>query len=220
MESRTRIKICGITNAGDAAAAVAAGADALGFIFAEQSPRKVEVETAREVVATLPPFVDAVGVFVNEDPSVVKEIAQYCGLSMVQLHGRESADYCRGLGVRSIIKTFAIHNGTDGGQFAAYAGAAQGFLLDTYHEKMAGGSGKVFDWNLVEGFDIPGPVILAGGLSPDNVYDAVMRVRPFAVDANSGVEREPGLKDPERIRALAAEVRRADADMRREGGGQ
>jgi phosphoribosylanthranilate isomerase len=172
----------------------------------------VEVEAAREIVATLPPLVDAVGVFVNEDPSVVKEIAQYCGLTMVQLHGRESVDYCRGLGLR-IIKTFAVHNGSDGNQFAPYAGAVSGFLLDTYHEKMAGGSGKVFDWNLVDRFDIPGPVILAGGIAPGNVFDAILRVRPFAVDVNSGVEKDPGLKDPDLVRALAAEVRRADESL-------
>ena len=212
MNGRTRIKLCGITDAQAAAAAVEAGVDGLGFIFAPQSPRKVDVEVAREIVSTLPPFVDAVGVFVNEDPSVVKEIAHYCGLTMVQLHGRESVEYCRGLGLR-IVKTFAVHNGSDADQFGPYAEVARAFLLDTYHEKMAGGSGKVFDWNLVEKFNIPGPVILAGGLSPDNVHEAIMRVRPFAVDVNSGVETEPGVKDLELLRAFIAEVRRADAEL-------
>ncbi len=212
MTARTRIKLCGLKDPEVAAAAVAAGVDGVGFIFAAQSPRAVEPEVAREIISTLPPFVDAVGVFVNEDQSVVREIIEYCGLTMVQLHGSESVDYCRNIPAR-VIKTFAVHNGSDGGEFEPYAGVAGAFLLDTYHEKMAGGSGKVFDWSLIDKFNIPGPLILAGGLTPDNVAEAIKRVRPFAVDVNSGVESEPGVKDIELVRAFTAEVRRVDLEL-------
>ncbi len=212
MQVRTRIKICGLKTSEAAAAAVMAGVDAVGFIFAPRSPRAVEVETAREIIASLPAFVDSVGVFVNEEHSVVREIVEYCGLTMVQLHGGESVEYCRGIPAR-IIKTFAVHNGSDGEQFTPWAGVARAFLLDTYHEDMAGGSGKVFDWDLIENFNIPGPVILAGGLNPENVVAAIKQVRPFAVDVNSGVESEAGVKDLDLIRSLGGAVRRADREF-------
>jgi len=213
MNARTRIKLCGIKEAAAARVAVEAGVDALGFIFAPKSPRLIEPGEAREIISRLPPFVDAVGVFVNEEQSVVREIAEYCGLTMVQLHGAESVDYCRNIPAR-IIKTFAVHNGSAADQFEPYAEVAQGFLLDTYHEEMAGGSGNIFDWSLVERFKIPGPTILAGGLDPDNVAEAIRIVRPFAVDVNSGVESEPGIKDLDRVRAFIAEVHRADDEMK------
>lgn len=209
MVNRTRIKICGITDPGDLAHAVAAGVDGLGFIFAEKSPRRIEPERARELIRTVPPFVDAVGVFVNEDPDMVTDIIRYCGLTMVQLHGQENIDYCRLMPVR-VLKSFAVKEDSDPAEIAAYAEVVSGYLLDTHHQGLAGGTGRTFDWNLVEGLRIPGPVLLAGGLGPDNVGEAISAVRPFAVDVNSGVEKSPGVKDHAGITELVEAVRRAD----------
>jgi phosphoribosylanthranilate isomerase len=209
---RTRIKVCGITRSADARRAVAVGVDALGFIFAEQSRRKIDPDKAREIISAMPPFVDAVGVFVNAELSLVNEIARYCGLTMVQLHGKETPEYCGAAPVR-VIKSFAVHNGTERCEFEPYAPVATGFLLDTWHEKLEGGTGKTFDWSLVESFALARPLILAGGLNPGNVGEAVRRLRPFAVDVNSGVESEPGVKDHDLIAALVREVRRVDADL-------
>jgi len=212
MVNRTRIKVCGITDYGDLAHAVSAGVDGLGFIFAEKSSRRIEPEKARELIKAVPPFVDAVGVFVNEDPDIVTDIIKYCGLTMVQLHGQENVDYCRLMPVR-ILKSFAVKKDTDGAEMAAYADVAAGYLLDTYHSSMAGGTGSSFDWNLVEGLHVPGPVLLAGGLGPDNVEEAISVARPFAVDVNSGVEKSPGRKDHQKITALVEAVRRVDLQL-------
>ena len=209
MVKRTRIKVCGITDREDLVHAVAAGVDGLGFIFAEKSPRRVEPEKARELIKSVPPFVDAIGVFVNEDPDVVTDIIKYCGLTMVQLHGQENIDYCQLMPVR-VLKAFAVNGDTDGSEMAVYSGVAAGYLLDTYHKSMAGGTGQTFDWSLIDGLRIPGPVLLAGGLGPDNVGEAISAVRPFAVDVNSGVETSPGCKDHDKISELVEAVRRAD----------
>ena len=209
MVKRTRIKVCGITDLADLVHAVSAGVDGLGFIFAENSPRRVGPEKARELIKSVPPFVDAVGVFVNEDPDVVTDIIKYCGLTMVQLHGQESVDYCRLMPVR-VVKSFAVNPDTDGTEIAVYSDVAAGYLLDTYHQSMAGGTGQTFDWGLVENLRIPGPVLLAGGLGPENVAEAIRAVRPFAVDVNSGVETSPGCKDHDKITELVDAVRRAD----------
>ena len=209
MVKRTRIKVCGITDRADLAHAVAAGVDGLGFIFAEKSPRRIEPEKARELIKSVPPFVDAIGVFVNEDPDVVTDIVKYCGLTMVQLHGQENVDYCQLMPVR-VLKAFAVNSDTDGSEMAVYSEVAAGYLLDTYHKSMAGGTGQTFDWRLIDGLHIPGPVLLAGGLGPDNVGEAISAVRPFAVDVNSGVETSPGCKDHDKITELVEAVRRAD----------
>lgn len=206
---RTRIKICGMTAVHDVAGAVAAGVDAVGFIFVGASPRHVEPALARDIIQTLPPFVDAVGVFVDEEPDVVNEIVQYCRLTLVQLHGAESPDYCTRINAR-VVKAFRIGLDVSSADFLPYQGLVSGFLLDTYHAKMAGGTGQTFDWNLLEKIHIPGSVVLAGGLTPANVGDAVRRLKPFAVDLNSGVESSPGRKDLEKVRLAVAEVSRAD----------
>ncbi|MCF6291546.1 MAG: phosphoribosylanthranilate isomerase [Desulfobacterales bacterium] len=208
---RTRIKVCGITDPADAAAAVAAGVDSLGFIFAD-SPRRVEPDLARDIIRYLPPMVDAVGVFVDKDLREVEEIIQYCRLTMVQLHGAESPGYCRGLSIR-VVKSFRIGPHSTAADLAPYEGAVAGFLLDTYRQGVAGGTGAVFDWDLVEKVAPPGPVILAGGLDPDNVAEAVHRVRPFAVDVNSGVEYAPGRKDHDLLNRFVALVRNTDATL-------
>jgi phosphoribosylanthranilate isomerase len=198
-----------MTSLPEVAGVVASGVDAVGFIFAGASPRKVDHALAREIIKTLPPFVDAVGVFVDEEPDVVNEIVQYCGLTMVQLHGAETPDYCARINSR-LVKAFRIGPSVERDDFMAYQGLVSGFLLDTYHSKMAGGTGETFDWRLLEKIRIPGPIILAGGLTPANVGDAVRRVRPFAVDLNSGVEVGPGRKDLAKVRLAVEEVARAD----------
>jgi len=207
---RTRIKICGITGLEDAAAAVAAGADALGFIFVEQSPRSCDPELVREIVRCVPPFVDAVGVFVDENPTRVEEIAQFCRLNLVQLHGSESPEYCRNLPVDK-VKAFRVGPGFSADQLLPYVEQVRAFLLDTYHPEMAGGTGKTFDWDLVQELGVSRPIILAGGLKPENVADAIERVRPYAVDVNSGVETTPGSKDTEKIERFVRLVRETDA---------
>ena len=216
MEFRTRIKVCGITCPEDARMAVAAGADGLGFIFVEQSPRLVEPDMVRAITEELPPFVDRIGVFLDEEIDVVKEIVHYCHLTLVQLHGSESPEYCRKISSQ-VIKAFSIRTESDSEELAAYADAASGFLLDTYHKDMAGGTGKAFDWKLVEQMKPPGPVILAGGLTPENVGEAIRQVKPFAVDVNSGVEYQPGRKDSDKLKNFAHEVRKADEQALKAG---
>jgi len=217
MINRTRIKVCGITRSADARLAVGLGVDALGFIFAEKSQRKIDPDKAREIISTLPPFVDAVGVFVNSELSMVNEIVRYCGLTMVQLHGKETPEYCSAAPVR-VIKSFAVHNSTDRSEFEPYVPVAAGFLLDTWHENLEGGTGRCFDWSLVERLELARPLVLAGGLNRDNIGQAVRMLHPFAVDVNSGVEIEPGVKDQALIEGVVREVRQADAGMNgREG---
>jgi len=212
MERRTRIKICGMTEAAAAEAAIKAGVDALGFIFAPNSPRRIEPETAKDIIARLPLFVDTVGVFVDEDPQHVAEIVQYCGLSAVQLHGSESPGICGSFSVKT-IKAFRISAETEAEELNVYKELVQAFLLDTYHKILAGGTGETFDWQLVERLSVPGPVILAGGLNPDNVGEAIRQVRPYAVDANSGVESAPGIKNVEEIYRFVQAVREVDRSL-------
>jgi phosphoribosylanthranilate isomerase len=188
---------------------VAAGVDAVGFIFAEQSPRKIDPEKVRAIVKTLPPFVDAVGVFVDEQVEVVEEIVQYCGLTMVQLHGAESPGYCADISCR-VMKAMRVGPATKADELAVYEDHITAFLLDTFHEKMAGGTGQAFDWSLIEKINPTAPIVLAGGLTPVNVGDAIAQVHPFAVDFNSGVELEPGRKDIAKVRQAIAQVVAAD----------
>ncbi|MCK9294601.1 MAG: phosphoribosylanthranilate isomerase [Desulfobulbaceae bacterium] len=205
MGSRTRIKICGMTDLAEVQHAVAAGVDALGFIFAKASPRYIDPERARVIISTLPPFVAAVGVFVNEEAELVAEIAQYCQLSVIQLHGAESPGYCRRFQTR-VVKAFQVHAGLTALDLQSYEAVVSGFLLDTYDKKQAGGTGKTFDWSLVRNLQPGKPVILAGGLGPANVAQAIAEVRPFAVDVNSAIETEPGRKDPVLISRLVEAV--------------
>ena len=201
-----RIKICGITNLEDARLAVGLGADALGFIFYPKSPRKVAPEAAREIIAQLPPLVLSVGVFVDEDAATVRDLAARVGLDWLQLHGQETPEYCRSLG-RRVIKGFRIKDANSLADLAAYRGAAQALLLDTYKTGQTGGTGESFDWRLAQDARPFGPIILAGGLTPDNVARAVAIAQPQAVDVASGVEAAPGKKDVEKLRAFFAGVR-------------
>lgn len=213
MNGRTRIKVCGMREMAEVAAVVAAGVDAVGLIFVEQSPRYVDPERAREIVASLPPFVDAVGVFVDQEVARVNEIARYCGLTKVQLHGAESPAYCAEINCR-VIKVFQVRASLATADLAAYAGEVSGFLFDTFHEKIAGGTGQTFDWQLLQKLSPPRPVILAGGLTPDNVGEAIRQAHPYAVDLNSGVEFAPGRKNLDKVRAAIAQVAAADAALR------
>jgi phosphoribosylanthranilate isomerase len=184
-----RVKICGITNLEDALMAVELGADALGFIFAD-SPRRIDKEKAREIISKLPPFITTIGVFVNERREVVEEIANECGLDALQFHGEETPDYCRQF-KRKVIKAFKIRTKEDLEGLRYYDVSA--YLLDSPVR------GIPFDWDLLTGFHSDKPVILAGGLNPDNVSSALSKFVPYAVDVSSGVEEYPGKKDREKI---------------------
>lgn len=208
---RTRVKICGMTDRDEALAIAALGADALGFIFAKASPRCVSPERVREIVAALPPFVDLVGVFMDQEAAEVNDIARSCGLTTIQLHGDETPEYCR-LMTRPVVKVFRV-GGEALPDLEPYRHGVKGVLFDTYRRERAGGTGETFDWGLVARVSLPVPLILAGGLSPANVADAIRQVRPFAVDVNSGVESSPGRKDLDKIGRLFAEVRKADQQL-------
>jgi phosphoribosylanthranilate isomerase len=208
----TRVKICGVRTPEEARAVAEAGADAVGFVFWPQSRRYVVPEEAARIAQVLPPFVVRVGVFVNEPPEWVEEVAARVGLDAVQLHGDEPPEACARIR-RRVIKAIRVRDGDSLRTAAGYPVSA--LLLDAYVPGTYGGTGRTFDWSLVESIRHLGlPLILSGGLTPENVAEAIRRVRPYGVDASSGVETH-GRKDPEKIRAFVAAVRRADA--RREG---
>lgn len=192
-----RVKICGITNVDDALMAVGAGADALGFVFYDKSPRCVSPDQAAEIITHLPPFVQAVGLFVNADIDFVNATADRCRFDMVQLHGEESPEYCN-LVTRRVVKAFRVKDSDSLGPMGDYRVA--GFLLDAWSPTAYGGTGHPFNWDAAKGAREYGPIILAGGLSPDNVRQAVELVMPYAVDVSSGVEVSPGRKDPDKVR--------------------
>jgi phosphoribosylanthranilate isomerase len=205
----TRIKICGITNLMDALLAEELGAHALGFIFHAASPRAITVARAAAICRALPPFVARVGVFVNALEAEVVRAQRECGLTALQFHGEERPAYCRRFAV-PVIKAIRVR---DAGSLAVLRDyRVDALLLDTYSEGARGGTGKTFDWGLaVQAKHQAGkPVILSGGLNPDNVGDAIRQVRPYAIDVASGVERAPGKKDPAKLRALMAAVRGAE----------
>ena len=203
----TLIKICGITNLDDAVAAVAAGADALGFNFYKPSPRYITPQSAREIIEQLPDSVLKVGVFVNEEsPDKVRTIAAESGITALQLHGDESPEFCRELADKHIIKCLAVSNNFNAQIPLRYQ--VDAIMLDTKHNTLRGGTGRAFDWSVAEQVSrIVPKLYLAGGLSPENVADAIETVRPFAVDACSSLETMPGKKDHERMRAFVAVVK-------------
>lgn len=197
------VKICGITNQDDATAAVEAGADALGFVFYKKSPRSVEPFVARQIIERLPPFVTPVGVFVNEDVAVVRRLMDDCGLALAQLHGDESTSYCLEL-KRPILKSLRVKDRSAFLALAEYCGLAgvRGFVLDAFSDQAYGGTGQVIDWAVAAEAAKAANILLAGGLTPDNVGKAIQAVQPYGVDVSSGVEREPGKKDHEKVRAF------------------
>jgi phosphoribosylanthranilate isomerase len=202
-----RIKICGITNAEDARLAADLGAQALGFIFYPKSPRAIEPEAAHDIIKNLSPLVLSVGVFVDEEAAIVRELAATVGLDWVQLHGRETPDYCRALG-RRVIKGFRVQGQDILAELPNYRDAVQAFLLDAYRPGTPGGTGDTFDWKVASRAKEFGPVILAGGLTAANVGQALKTAQPAGLDVASGVEAAPGRKDPEKLRAFFEAVRR------------
>lgn len=202
-----RIKICGITNTEDAVAAAELGADAVGFVFAP-SPRQISPEKAREIIMVLPPLVQTVGVFVDEDPERVTSIAESCPLDILQLHGKEPPGYCRQFAQR-VVKAMRVQSRDHLEGCSEYSGVVNAFLLDTYVPGQPGGTGATFDWNLALEAKEYGPIILAGGLNPDNVAAAIRAVRPYAVDASSGLEQQPGIKDHDKMTRFIQSVRNA-----------
>jgi phosphoribosylanthranilate isomerase len=199
-----KVKICGMTQLKDALFAVEQGVDAVGFIFYKKSPRAVTMKTVREIITKLPPLVDTVGVFVNESAERLNKIADYCGLDLVQLHGEESPAFCRKIH-RRVIKAFRVKDLQSIKQLEKFS--VSGFLLDTFSDDLHGGTGKTFDWNLALPAKKMGPVILAGGLTPRNILQAVRQVRPYGVDVCSGVEKSPGIKDLEKVRVFLKNIR-------------
>ncbi len=209
---RTRIKICGITRPEEAEWCAAAGADAIGLVFYPPSSRFLELARAMEIAASVPPFVTVVGVFVDQDVEEVRRIATKVPLDLLQLHGNESLDLCRRY-AWPFIKGVRMKVGTDVVAMARGFPDSRGLLLDTYKTGREGGTGETFPWKCVPR-GLAKPVILAGGLNPDNVGEAVRQVRPFAVDVSSGVESRDRGKDFGKIRRFVAAVREADLQYR------
>lgn len=205
---RTRIKICGLTREADVEAAVAAGADAVGFVLYAKSVRGIAVERAAELARGLPPFITPVGLFVNADPTLVERALAAMPTLLLQFHGDETPAECR-LAARPYLRAARMAPGLDLLDFARQFADAQALLLDA-HVDGFGGGGKVFDWSLVPR-DVPRPLVLSGGLHAANVGIGILRVRPWAVDVSSGVESAKGIKDAEAIRRFCDAVRDADA---------
>ncbi len=203
-----RVKICGITRMEDAMAAVKAGADALGFVFYRKSSRYISASKALKILEALPPFVSKVGVFVNERTGAIRDIAGFCSLDAVQLHGEEDNHFCHRLkryGLK-IIKGFRVKEDFNISQVGSYR--VDGHLFDAHTEGQYGGSGKVFAWEIIKDLHTPVPRIISGGLTVDNVSEAILMLKPFAVDVSSGVESSPGVKDHKK---MAEFIRRAKA---------
>jgi phosphoribosylanthranilate isomerase len=203
-----KVKVCGITNYEDAEMALANGVDALGFNFFLPSPRYIDPEEARQIIRRIPPFVVTVGLFVNiSQPHHVSETASRAGIQVIQLHGDETPEYCRALADWPLIKALRI--GINGFPENLEEYEVQGFLLDAKDDVLFGGTGRSFDWSLAKDIQRIRPIILAGGLRPDNVRQAIRIVQPYAVDVCSGVESAPGKKDPAKLKEFMSEVKNA-----------
>ncbi len=200
-----RVKICGITRLQDLHAACHAGADALGFVFYEKSPRHVTAEAAAALVRALPPFVQSVGLFVNAAPAFIESVLQIVPLDVLQFHGDESPAECERYG-RPYIKAVRVNQDTDLLKCAADFDAARGLLLDACVPGVPGGTGENFDWRLIPA-NLPMPIVLSGGLTPENIAEAIQQVRPWAVDVSSGVEISKGIKDPTKIAQFIAKAK-------------
>ena len=204
----TRVKVCGITRVEDGLAAARVGVDAVGFVFYPASPRYVAPERARDITATLPPFVSTVGLFVDADAATVAATLRAIRLDYLQFHGAESPEFCAQFDV-PFLKAVRVKPGVDLLQYAITFSAAKALLLDAFVAGMHGGTGQGFDWQLIP-LNMPIPVILSGGLAPGNIAEAVRTVRPWAVDVSSGVEAKKGVKDAEKIEQFMRGVRNAD----------
>ena len=209
----TRVKICGITHVEDVLAAAHSGADAIGLVFYERSPRHVSITQAAQLAAALPPFVSVVGLFVNAEAAVVREVLASVPLDLLQFHGDESPEFCAQF-AKPYLKAIRVKAGVDLLQCAARFHTAKGLLLDAHVEGIAGGTGATFDWALIPK-QLPLPVILSGGLDAENVAAAIKQVRPYAVDVSSGVEASKGIKDTAKVATFINEVKRTDVQLSR-----
>ncbi len=203
-QARTRVKYCGITRPEDARLAGKLGVDAIGLVFHTASPRHVQVAQAQEVVASLPAFVTVVGLFVDAKENVVEQVLEKVHIDVLQFHGDESATFCRRFR-RPYIKALRMKADIDVTLAAAAYADAQAILVDSYQPGRAGGTGQTFDWNRLPG-SLESPLILAGGLNAGNVAAAIEQLNPYAVDVSGGIEREPGVKDAEKMQAFMQEV--------------
>lgn len=200
----TRIKICGITNLNDALAAITAGAHALGFVFHPPSPRNISLEHAGKIICALPPFIQTVGLFVNQPSEQVNRTCEQCRLDVVQLHGEESPQYCQSIN-RRIIKAFRVKDHSILQELSLYNVA--GYLLDAWSTAAHGGTGETFNWDIAAMATATNKrIILAGGLTPENVAEAIKTVKPFAVDVSSGVESTAGIKEIHKIKSFISNV--------------
>lgn len=208
----TKVKICGITRLPDALAAVEAGADALGFMFYEGSKRNLPPAAAAAIIRALPPFVAKVGVFVNASADTVRAVVAECGLDTLQFHGEETPEFCRQFAPLKVIKAFRIQDSASLRPLPDFA--VDAWLLDSYVAGQRGGTGERFNWELAaQAKELGRPVILAGGLTPENVADAVQQVWPFGVDVSSGVETAPGLKDAGLVQRFVGLVREVEQEL-------
>ena len=211
-----KVKICGITNLEDAIKACEYGADLLGFVFVKDTPRCVKEDKVKDIILNLPKEykdkVDRVGLFVNEDIKTIVETVVFCDLNYIQLHGQESPDYCRKLKERlperKTLKAIPVKSDTPFKSILDYD-AIDFFLFDSFSETVPGGTGKRFNWDLLEGSNFNKPFFLAGVLTPDNVASAVKAVKPYGVDVSSGVEKSPGIKDKDKVREFIANAKSA-----------
>lgn len=211
-QSRVRIKICGITRPEDAQLAAALGADAIGLVFYSESPRHVTIEQSREITATLPPFVCKTGLFVNPEEEDVRAVLGQVNLDLLQFHGEEDRQMCERYS-KPYIKAVRMQKNTDLLQIAKEYQSAGALLVDTFVKGVKGGTGRIFDWSLIP-VDVGKPLILAGGLTADNVADAVSKIRPYGVDVSGGVESDKGIKDANKLAEFIQEVRYAENQYR------
>jgi phosphoribosylanthranilate isomerase len=202
-----KVKICGITNLDDAIASVNFGADALGFVFFQGSPRCISIDKATVIIKKLPPFLTTVGVFVNESPEQIEKIISITGIDVVQLHGDETPENCHIS--RHVIKAIRVKSLESLEPLIHYKDIISTFLLDTFTPDIAGGTGQIFNWDIAVEAKQFGRIILAGGLTPDNIIEAIRRVQPYAVDVSSGVESKKGEKDHEKMRLFIEKAKSA-----------
>ena len=201
----TRIKICGITTLDDALMCIEQGVDALGLVFYPPSPRNISIQQAHEIIVGLPPFVTVVGLFMNAQTQEVNDVLSNCALDRLQFHGNESGEYCEQFD-HPYFKAIAMGDGEQNfADLSSEYEKASAFLLDSHRRDEAGGTGTVFDWLNVPD-DVTKPLILAGGLTPDNVQSGIRKVNPYAVDCSSGVEIKPGVKDPGKVKLFVENV--------------
>ena len=205
----TRIKICGITNLDDGLEAIAAGVDALGFVFVPNTPRYITPSQAKLVIKQLPPFITNVGLFVDSEIDEIEDIVNHCKLDAVQLHGNESPEMCSQISLQTkVIKSFHVKKELQVLRNEIENYRVDAYLLDTFIKGKAGGTGQTFDWRIAEG--LSQRIILAGGLTPDNIGTAIAQLQPYGVDVSSGVEKSPGKKDTNKIYSFVRQVRKTN----------